>query len=396
MRIRTLIMFITLAALAACGGGSGGATSTEPPLPTAPATGVPTPTVEPAALPAPVLFLSSESGSDQIWRLDVDGVTLTRLTGEAAPVIDFDASPVDGRLAYISDNDLIVANADGSGRAVLVDGSPLPAVDAPDRINTEMRSPRWSPDGKRIAYGLNGVNVVDAAGGEPVVLQQSDPVPLPPDYQPAHEGPIKFYWPNAWSLDGSHLLIDFAYFPEAGGSSVIDASGGGLVDMTSPEGVVCCNPSLSIDEQAVYFANHAPGFIAPGLWRADAATGESETLIQGIDGDAFNISGWPRQLSDGRLYYFFARIAGFPETYAPLSMYRAEADGSDAAQLRSDTHIIGQALWMPDGSGAVIVNAEEAARESAWPLAGPLVFLKSDGSPAIELAGHGHTLRWGK
>jgi len=52
-------------------------------------------------------------------------------------------------------------------------------------------------------------------------------------------------------------------------------------------------------------------------------------------------------------------------------------------------------LWAQDGSGAVIVNAEEAAKANVWPLAGPLIFLKSDDGAAITLAGEGHTLRWG-
>ena len=404
MKLRIALLCLLIAATA-CSAGGATTPATEPPIPTSAPPDTAVPTTEPpsatdtptpsAVLPAPLLFLSNRSGSDQIWRLDVDGVTLTQLTNEAAPVTDFDAAPVGGRLAYVSDNDLIVANADGSGRALLVDGPPQPAVDAPDRINTEMKQLRWSSDGARIAYGLNGVNLIDASGGEPVVLQQSDPVPLPPDYQ--SDGPVKFYWPNVWSPDGSRLLIDVAYFPEGGFLSVVDAAGGDLVDIISPEGIVCCNPSWSIDGTTVYYANRAPGQIAPGLWRADAATGESATLIQGIVGEVFNMPGWAQQASDGRLYYFFVSMSGFPETYARQSMYRADADGvTGQTQLRDDAHILGEALWASDGSGAVIVDAEESAQANVFPLTGPLLFLKSDGGPELTLAGNGHMLRWGK
>ncbi|MGH2592537.1 MAG: DPP IV N-terminal domain-containing protein [Anaerolineae bacterium] len=404
LRILSLCLFISIAA---CSPGGATAPATEPPAPTTAPTGTSVPPTEtpaatptsvaPAVLPAPLLFLSNRSGSDQIWRLDVDGVTLMQLTNEAAPVTDFDASPVDGRLAYVSDNDLIVANADGSDRALLVDGPPQPTIDAPDRINTEMKQLRWSLDDARIAYGLNGVNLIDAAGGEPVVLQQSDPVPLPPDFQ--SEGPVKFYWPNVWSPDGSRLLIEFAYFPEGGGLSVLNLSDGSLFDLSSPEGIVCCNASWATDGSAVYFANPSPGLIAPGLWRASLGTDADPTLIRGIDGETFNLVGFARQLNDGKLYYFFAQAPqGFPESgYWPLSMYRADADGvTGQTQLRDDAHILGEALWASDGSGAVIVDAEESAQANVFPLTGPLLFLKSDGSPQLTLAGNGHMLRWGK
>ena len=99
-----------------------------------------------AVLPAALYLLSDQSGSDQVYRLEQDGMTLTQVTFEPAPVRDFSVSSV-GRVAYISDNDLWLANADGSERTQMVDGPPQPSVEDNNRINLEMSAPRWGPDG---------------------------------------------------------------------------------------------------------------------------------------------------------------------------------------------------------------------------------------------------------
>jgi hypothetical protein len=348
----------------------------------------------------PVLFLSDQSGSEQIWRMDIDGKNLTQLTDEAAPVTDFDVSRPDGRLIYVSDNDLVVADADGSNRVVLVDGPPKPAMDATDRINREVRQPRWSPDGTQIAFGLGGVHVISASGGLSTTLVQSDPMPQPPDYQ--SEGPVQFYWPNSWSFDGSRVLAEFAYFPEAGGLAVITVTDKTIVNLTSPEGIVCCNPAWSADSSAVYIANSTPGMIAPGLWRADASTGQSTTLITGITKSEWQLVAYPRQASDGMLYYFFATqpMPGSENEpmpgYTPLAMYRSEADGvTGQTQLRTDAYVIGDAAWAPDNSGALIVDAKAALEANLYPPIGPLLYLKNDGSTAVQVAAKGRMPRWG-
>ena len=434
MRLRVCVTLLIAALLSACGNSSAPPTPSSPSSLTAPAvsttTAVPTepssptslPTATDAAvtatpsaavtetpaagatvsnvLPAPVLFLSNQDGSDQIWRVAADGSTLAQLTQEITAVTGFDVSPLDGRLVYVSGNDLVVANADGSGRLVLVDGPPQPAIDANDRINLEMRQPRWSPDGSRITYGLNGVNVVDAATGVTTTLKQSDPVPQPPDYQ--SEGPVKFYWPNSWSPDGMRILVEFAYFPEAGGLAVLTVADKSMVDIVSPEGIVCCSPAWSNDGATLYYANAVPGMIAPGLWQADTHTGQSTTLITGVTQSEWHLVSYPKQAPDGTLYYFYAThpLPG-QETepmpgYMPLSMHRSQAgDVASQTKLREDAYVIGEALWSPDASGAIIVDAQASSEANSYPLTGTLLFLKADGSPAIELPGKGHMPRWG-
>ena len=107
----------------------------------------------------------------------------------------------------------------------------------------------------------------------------------------------------------------------------------------------------------------------------------------------------PFPTADDNLYYFYAVIKapGEPCEHAPLSMYRSQTDGvTDQTQLRTDAYAIGEALWAGDGSGAVIVDAQAALEAGDYPLHGPLLYLKADGSPAVPLAAEGRLLRWGK
>ena len=63
-------------------------------------------------------------------------------------------------------DDLWIANADGSGRHVLVSGS------------GELVFPRWSPDGTRIAYlDTGGVYVVDVSTGGTTRVTDTSPGP---------------------------------------------------------------------------------------------------------------------------------------------------------------------------------------------------------------------------
>jgi hypothetical protein len=79
-----------------------------------------------------------------------------------------------------------------------------------------------------------------------------------------------------------------------------------------------------------------------------------------------------------------------------LTMTRSAADGvTSAVPLRADGHIIREALWAEDASGAVIVDATTQPAGQYSP-AGPLLWLRADGRPAIDLTAQGSFLRWGK
>jgi hypothetical protein len=359
----------------------------------------PTPTQQPEApivLPAPLYYLVSSGTTQQIWRIETDGTTRTQVTQEAAGVSDFDVSARDGSLAYVSGNALIKTDGLGQNRSVLVQGPPL----APERdesyYTAEITKPRWSPDGSRLAYGMNGINLIDTAGGTPTALRPNDPIPGPsgPITQP-----VNLYWPHSWSPDGARMLIEIGYYLGEGNVGVLNLADNSVQALTSPQGYVCCAPAWAPDSQNIFYANAVEGIVPPGLWRTDVTTGEGETLINGIAKDAILSVANAFPTADNNLYYFYAvtKAPSDPGQSVPLSMYRSQSDGvTDQTQLRTDAHVIGEALWAKDGGSAVIVDATAALDSGVYPPQGPLLYLKADGSSAIPLADAGRLLRWGK
>jgi Tol biopolymer transport system component len=311
-------------------------------------------------------------------------------------VSDFDVSARDGSLAYVSDNALITTDGLGHNRSVLVQGPQL----APERdesyYTAEITKPRWSPDGSRIAYGMNGINTIDAAGGTPAALLPNDPIPGPND--PVTQT-ATLYWPYNWSPDGARMLIEIGYYRGEGVMGVLNLADNSAQSLSSPQGYVCCAPAWLPDSQSIVYANPVDGIVPPGMWRTNVTTGEDETLINGIAKDAILSVANAFPTADNNLYYFYAvtKAPSDPGQSIALSMYRAQSDGvTDQTQLRTDAYVIGEALWAADASGAVIVDAKAALESGVYPPSGPLYYLKADGSPAVTLADGGRLPRWGK
>jgi Tol biopolymer transport system component len=372
------------------------AAPTEAAVPTEPAAA---PTEQPAAtepapagavLPAPLYFLSPVGEVSQIFRLETDGATQTQVTDEAAGVLEFDVSPADGRLAYISDNDLIVAEGHGAGRKVIVDGAPVDLTDVNDAHENSVTTPVWSPDGQRIAYGLRGVNLIRAVGGAPGLIQpsvlQSDPG-MAEMFKYSH-----LYFPFAWSPDGTKLLTTFSYVPESGGYTVVDLESTAAITLTSDEGFLCCNPIWSQSGSTVYFANHMVGIVAVGMWESDAASGQTTRLFGTADGAApWSLISTPLPVGNDAFLAFYQQTADESVANDPgnqqLVMTQINADGT-TAPLRSEPSKVGEVLWAPDGSGAVVSEQSYDASRLSW--------LPSDGSPAVDLQSLGKELHWGQ
>lgn len=344
-------------------------------------------------LPAPLYLIGED---DQIWRIETDGVTSTQITNEAEPVTDFDVSPVDGSIAYVTGNAVYNVDSIGGNRALLVESPGNPEESDEARILRSMGAVHWSPDGQKIAFGLGGVQIYDIIGGTATMLKASDPVPDLTGGTPFPEGPVRFYNPGPFSPDGSKLMVQFSYFMEGGGSAVLNLADNSLIDITEDGHSVCCGQSWSPDGNSIYWAFSYPGMLSAGMWRADAPSWIATTLIHGESEGGWMLPGYPQVLSDGKLYYFFATTDLFPDQPVPLTMTRSEPDGvTGSTALRTDAYLIFDALWDPNAAGAVIMN-QDGADTSSYPFVTPLVWLPADGSPAVPLARQGRLLRWGQ
>ena len=157
-------------------------------------------------LTAPLYFIGEDY---QVMRLNLDG-TLTEITKEEKGVSQMDVSPIDGRIAYTvlrekrilaqerlpqntrftvieewsQGTRLTVVDKDGGNLLTVIDGFTV-------------SQPAWSPDGKRLAYALDGVKAFDFESGEWLDILPNQ----------AYGNEIIKYIPLAWSPDGKTILI---------------------------------------------------------------------------------------------------------------------------------------------------------------------------------------------
>ncbi len=339
---------------------------------------------EPRLLPHSLYYLSSENNAHQLWRIEADGATTQMLSPPGVDMSDYDVSSVDGSVAYVSENSLNLITSEGGETRLLVDASSADSNAEDYYYRQVISSPRFSPDGNTLAYALNGIWLLDLDSGDKVHLLENELEEL----ESGAIFPGELYFPESWSPNGDNLLIAVSYL-EAGTLAFMDPSSGELTEILA-SGIVCCQTRWAPDNRSVLVASPYIGLIEPGLWRYDANTGAEIVLIEGSESDSvFNFVGWPLQLDNGDLFYFYSSTAGIPEGDIPLLMMRSVADGtSDRQQVRSDSLIIREALWADDGSLALIVQSQQGS-------SGSLILAKIDGSPLLILANDAQQLRWG-
>lgn len=360
-------------------------------------------------LPAPIIYMGVEEGEpvapgrQNLWRLEMDGVTANQITDEVVPITSFAVSPMDGAIAYTTfdENDLVRVDADGGNRIVLMDGPDLSSQ--PNDIEggwVSTANVAWSPDGTQIAYGYGGIHIISTLGGEPRVLVTDKIVTA--SGQVSQDS--RYYRPLAWSPDGMRLLALESYGIEGSGYAVVDVGSGDVLSLGSV--VLCCEPGWSQDSERFYFSSPVFGMIFPGLWQVDVQAGEVTTIIRGMEtvglpdetGESMVLVQSARELRDGNLYAFTA--AGTyeelfidqetrSEIFPLLRMSRVSSDG-EITPLRSDSYALGEALWAEDASGAVITVMDGEEYPSAT-----LMWLASDDSEPVILGGRGFQPRWG-
>ena len=346
-----------------------------------------------AQIPLPIYYIDT---AGQIIRLEEDGVTTTQITNEPTPIDEFDISPSGTRIVYVSDNRLIEFDTIGGIRYPLVIGELFRGDDFEGRISKAISSPKYSPDGSQIAFGLNGVHVVDSGSNISEIVElnpllHSDPYPdLSDPTTPFPEGSIRFFWPVAWSPDSTKLLVHANYFPEGSRLTIFDIEQQTLIDIigAQPETVLCCDAVWSLDSQSIYIASNQIAYGTPGLSIVNAKTGLADILIRGFPDAELNEDNplvylrGPHILDNGRIYSFISSQTD----YAQIPLYvmaEVNPETGDRLPLRVDGNSLsGDMLWAPDGSGAVVVEVVKANQTAPT---GPMIWLPANGESAILL-----------
>lgn len=206
-----------------------------------------------------------------LWRIGIDGKRLRLLTtmvGDANLSHDWTRIVFSGRGATPDTGGLCTARIDGTGRRPLTERLDL--------------SPKWSPDGRRLAvarapttaeggtYGELWTHVLDAAG-RPLSQITGRRTPYPPDH-PDEAYPRSYDLELAWSPDGRRLAITGQYcqtsidcdpyvYPTTWRLFVVDVESGARHDITPPAVRAPQDPAWTTDGRHVVFS--APPAIPP-------------------------------------------------------------------------------------------------------------------------------------
>lgn len=349
------------------------------------------PSPTPGLLPRSLYFLNTDAAAHlQIFRLERDGTTVKQITAEPVDVDSFDVNQKDGRVVYVSNNQMLLINADGSGRQMLLDGG---VKDVNNPFLNSIQSAVWSPNGETIAYGYGGLNLYALATGISNRVLEN----LTRDIGNGMIFPDELYWPDHYSPDGTKLAITLGYY-EGASMAIYYPAGNSLVRLTGAEGaLICCGEEQwTSDSSTLYSANPSMGMFNSGLWKINAANGQVTTLIPGDAGNgSFNFPDTPFLAADGQLYFFFASRPMSDEFGGrePLQLVRAAADGiTGRTVLRPDTfEKMNESLWSPDGSFVIVALAQN----DQMYFGGVAEIVYVDGRPRVTLIPFAQEMKWG-
>ncbi len=336
------------------------------------------------SLPAPLYYLQD----GQIWRLDPNAQTIIQVTFENVEVEAFDISPLDGSLAYISGNNLVISDPYGGHRKVLLSGMALPSnldelarLNEMDHITQSLRSPYWSADGQKIAYIKNGLQVYN------LEINQVEPIYLYPNN--LHEQNLLANL-LSWSPDGQYFLVSQYTYPTESLQQLrigILTPDNYLYDLSeSYLTTFAWNPESTL----LLLANAAYG--SPQALQICKLANMQCTLIAEYEPARWSYHyAYPFITTEDKVLVFMGTTndgTQIPDTFKLISL---DLDGNYRRNLRNDGYNLASALWSPDGDGVVIVLSEETGDFKA----GSMLWLGITNTEPVSLPGmQGTNLRW--
>jgi dipeptidyl aminopeptidase/acylaminoacyl peptidase len=321
-------------------------------------------------LPAPLYFISSHNGIQQIWRMERNNGIARPVTNSKQDIVAlkkdigaYDVSRRDGSLAYVSDNKLYVLRPDSTGPELIYTGEELdPEEEWGIQVGKKVSSPLWSRDGKELAFSHNGVQVINIETNKVRSLITNNTVDLEDIMD------WRAYSPRNWSPDGKSIAVGVSYY-SAGGLILLDAGDG---SMRSPGNYGCC--SFSFPDNSRYFYIASSGYHGGGFSKADWLTGNAEWLVRPFDSDNFlDIS--DLVVVDDTLYFFI------DDTFARTRIQNIP----DYEVVSEAPNISGSILWAPDASMLIVQD---------WGMHEPM-YIWSPGAGLFQLDQRGIELKWG-
>ena len=292
---------------------------------------------------------------------------LTLVLVACEPATDLPA----GRLAFVRDNDLWVADRLGGEPRRITSVDPGALVD----------DPRWSPDGQRIAYvhsspiEFDPADILSAFPPSDIMIVNADGTR--PKMVLAHGRPGVQLRTPTWLPDASGLLYtEFTAMVQDNKPAGVKIAVRRL-DFSTLATTLVLHDALNADVSPNgRHITYVPSFNASnstGIWLADLSGSNARLLFHHPDFDEYHA---PRFPPDGRHIVFTAAggpdipggatpVAQFPPTsplfristsYAhglPADLWLIDVDGTNLRRLTSIREDMPTPSWLPDSSGLV-------------------------------------------
>jgi hypothetical protein len=362
-----LFIFIIFYALCACGENKEISTVEKQDIsPTTSNTSLMLPTATKKTIPSSpndLYFLKKDNvtGKPQIFMLKSGLSTLIQITNQTDGVFDYDVSQISGDVTFVIMDKLVILQIEDNSIHNIVLDLPTHYVkktgccgNPPEDITIDTESayivkPRWSPDGKAIAFYKNGVSIYDIEkGSEKIIINNG-------------ENKLEYY-PYEFSPDSKKILVR----TNSKALYVYDLVLKILTLLPEQTILPICNINWSTDSRHILCSQNiaaggGEGIMYPGLW------------IYDIDGSVKAISHFREAGYERIEEKVFAPYLNIDNTLLFLYSYvdHTEMKGGDyyyltyldsdkienEKRIRDEKLLIGQSnpwIWTKDGSELLV------------------------------------------